>query len=220
MKQTMKFETLLKRCEALGFKHTITVPNVTLLDMMCSYVYLTYDVYAESHMQSVRLVKDKMTRDNMFKPHIIVNCSEREYCTDFSFEKFYANPYDAKFEALKEATNFVRRNNVKPKLVDMKQYKRIELRPSDFARIDPYESVFRQAEYKTVAQNIMICLKRTGDTFRKLTLEEYITERNYAKSPYHSSEAYYFNYVIDYCISADKAKTFSRAWDIPKINRK
>jgi len=74
-------------------------------------------------------------------------------------------------------------------------------------------SVFMKSEHETIALNIMIILKRTGDKFRKLSYKEYETERlkdgNYSKV-----EKVYFDQVIKYCKNATTARLFSKAWDI------
>ncbi len=86
-----------------------------------------------------------------------------------------------------------------------------EGKPSDFI-VTPYGSVGRTSEAETVAQNIMTILKRTGDTFRPLSWEEYKEER---KKDWNFSELEegYFNNVIDFCKSEATARLFSPAWE-------
>ena len=50
------------------------------------------------------------------------------------------------------------------------------MNPSDFC-IKPWNSVLAKCEAEVVACNIMVILKRTGDTWRRLTVEEYEAER-------------------------------------------
>jgi len=49
-------------------------------------------------------------------------------------------------------------------------------RPSDFT-VQPWGSVLQKSEAETIAANIMVILKRTGDEWRSLTWDEYKTER-------------------------------------------
>ena len=84
------------------------------------------------------------------------------------------------------------------------------LKPSDF-RKDPMGSVTRKSECEDIARNIMVILARTGDVFRKLPYEEYVSERK-KDGNFSSIEKSYFDKVIDYCISEDSAKLFSPVW--------
>lgn len=86
------------------------------------------------------------------------------------------------------------------------------MKPSDFAKIKPMDSVLRKSEAETVAQNIMVILKRTGDEFRELTFDEYTYER-LKDGGYSDAEVSYFDKVIKFCKSADAARCFSKAWD-------
>ncbi|MEA1849225.1 hypothetical protein U9K52_09900 [Chryseobacterium sp. MHB01] len=83
--------------------------------------------------------------------------------------------------------------------------------PSNFCSY-PWSSVFQKTENEIVAQNIMKILQRTGDTFRSLSWEEYETERQKDKN-FSIAEKKYFNEVLHYCESAEKAKTFSESWN-------
>jgi len=86
------------------------------------------------------------------------------------------------------------------------------MRPSDFTKF-PFSSVLQNSESEQLAQNIMIILKRTGNTFRELSWEEYKLERE--KDGYFSdTEERYFNKVIDYCKNSETAQLFSNSWKI------
>lgn len=86
------------------------------------------------------------------------------------------------------------------------------MKPSQFISKYPYSSVFRSSEHETVAMNIMVILKRTGDTFRDLSWEEYKAERLKDKD-FYEFEKEYFEKVVTYCQSAEKAKTFCKNWE-------
>lgn len=86
-------------------------------------------------------------------------------------------------------------------------------KPSIYAGISPFSSVFQKREHEIIAQNIMLILKRTGDEFRELSFEEYEQERQ-KDGDYSPSEKKYFDDVIKFCKSAGTAKCFSKAWDI------
>lgn len=88
-----------------------------------------------------------------------------------------------------------------------------ELKPSDFSNLRPLSSVLGKSEYETIALNIMVILKRTGNEFRELSYEEYESERkkdgNYSKIEYM-----YFESVAKYCLSAETAVSFSPNWNL------
>jgi hypothetical protein len=83
--------------------------------------------------------------------------------------------------------------------------------PSDFTKF-PFGSAFNKCEYETIAQNIMVILKRTGNKFRHLTWNEYKTER-LKDGDFSDGERTFFEEVIDYCKSEDTAKLFSKEWN-------
>ena len=53
---------------------------------------------------------------------------------------------------------------------------RIDMKPSNFTK-QPIASVLQKSEAETIARNIMVILKRTGDSFRPLSWDEYKAER-------------------------------------------
>jgi hypothetical protein len=83
-------------------------------------------------------------------------------------------------------------------------------RPGDFTTT-PWNSVFRNAESEIIAMNIMVILKRTGNTFRELTYDEYEAERK-KDGNYSTKERVYFDKVIGYCKSPENAAIFSPNW--------
>lgn len=86
--------------------------------------------------------------------------------------------------------------------------------PKNLSTIKPWDcclKVRHKSEYETIAQNIMKILSRTGNTWRKLSFEEYKTER-LKDSEWSDREEIYFNEVVGYTISAEKAATFSSSW--------
>ena len=84
------------------------------------------------------------------------------------------------------------------------------MKPSDF-NIFPWDSVFHENEYETIALNIIRILKRTGNEFRDLSWNEYKTER-LKDGSFTDGEFEYFEKVIPYFISESTAKLFSPAW--------
>lgn len=84
------------------------------------------------------------------------------------------------------------------------------MKPSDFIKT-PWSSVAQSSEAETIAVNIMVILKRTGDKWRDLSWEEYSTERK-KDGNFTVLEKKYFDQVIGYCKSADTAKLFSSSW--------
>lgn len=84
------------------------------------------------------------------------------------------------------------------------------MNPSNFI-MQPWSCVFGYSEYETVARNIMLILKRTGNSFRELSFEEYEAER-LKDGNYSSREKEYFDKVIPYCRNAEEASKFSKTW--------
>lgn len=86
------------------------------------------------------------------------------------------------------------------------------LKPSDFAKINCFNSIFQKCEYEEIAQNIMIILKRTGNTFRPLSYKEYEIERK-KDGNYSIFEKSYFDKVRKYCMTPERAALFSPEWE-------
>ena len=84
------------------------------------------------------------------------------------------------------------------------------MNPSDFT-VFPTDSVKQNHQTEQIAINIMVILKRTGDTFRPLDWEEYKKER-LEDGHFTESERGYFDKVIDYCVTPETAKLFSPEW--------
>lgn len=97
----------------------------------------------------------------------------------------------------------------------MKYIKTFEnyIKPSYFADIIPMSCIFRKAEHEIIAQNIMTILSRTGNEFRDLSWEEYKQER-LKDGNFSEREKIFFDEVIEYCSSSDKAETFSKNWNL------
>ena len=87
------------------------------------------------------------------------------------------------------------------------------MKPSDFKRIRPIGSVLQKSEAETVILNIIIILSRTGDEWRNLSYQEYKNER-LKDGNYSDREQEYFNQVISYTISPEKAKLFCKQWEL------
>ena len=84
------------------------------------------------------------------------------------------------------------------------------MKPSNFTKF-PNDSVKQNHQSEQIAVNIMVILKRTGDTFRPLEWEEYKFERQ-KDGQFTESEKGYFDSVIDFCVSPETAKLFSPVW--------
>ena len=85
------------------------------------------------------------------------------------------------------------------------------MKPSNFTK-QPMASVLQKSEAETIARNIMVILKRTGDFFRPLSWDEYKAER-LKDGHFTESEKQYFDQVIGYCSNAESAKSFSPVWE-------
>ena len=84
-------------------------------------------------------------------------------------------------------------------------------KPSDFAKVFPCNSVAKSSEAETIARNIIMILKRTGDNFRDLSWDEYTDER-VRDGDFTKREAEYFLQVINYCTDEKCARLFSPEW--------
>lgn len=87
-----------------------------------------------------------------------------------------------------------------------------KMKPSDFKKF-PIDSILQKSESETIALNIMKILSRTGDEFRELSWEEYKEER-LKDGKFTENEKTHFDVASVYCVDANKAKRFSRAWNI------
>jgi len=87
--------------------------------------------------------------------------------------------------------------------------------PSDFT-IAPWNSVLQKSEAETIAANIMVILKRTGNQWRTLTWDEYKEERlkdaKTDRSHFTEGEKFYFDLCIPYCLTAETAALFAPDW--------
>lgn len=86
----------------------------------------------------------------------------------------------------------------------------MKMKPSNFTSF-PWNSVFQNTETETVALNIMIVLKRTGDTWRGLTWGEYKRERE-KDGNFSDREHAWFDRVIEYCQSEATVRLVCRDW--------
>lgn len=90
-------------------------------------------------------------------------------------------------------------------------YTNLDIPPSIFYEF-PMGSVMQKSEPETIARNIMVILKRTGDKFRELPFEEYKEERE-KDGEYSGIERLYFESVTKYCSDAKSASLFSPVWE-------
>lgn len=84
------------------------------------------------------------------------------------------------------------------------------MNPSDFTTY-PWSSVLQNSESETIAQNIMVILKRTGNIWRELPWEEYKEER-LKDNNFSERERVYFEKVQPYTVSEDMARIFYAKW--------
>lgn len=75
----------------------------------------------------------------------------------------------------------------------------------------PFSSILNECESETVAANIMRILQRTGDRWRLLRWEEYERERK-KDGNFSIEEKPYFDDVISFCLSPERAQAFCRNW--------
>lgn len=68
------------------------------------------------------------------------------------------------------------------------------LKPSFFT-VMPFASVLQKHEAELVARNIMLILARTGDAFRAIEWDEYLSERNADGAKFAELEKPFFEQV-------------------------
>ena len=83
-------------------------------------------------------------------------------------------------------------------------------KPSDFKQ-EPFNSLTQSFETELVASNIMKILARTGNTWRRLSIEEYEKER-FKDGSFSKREIHFFDKVIDYTTCERKALEYSVNW--------
>ena len=83
-------------------------------------------------------------------------------------------------------------------------------KPRDFMK-HPYDSIYQHMETEIVARNIMVILSRTGNKWRKLTWDEYQTERM-KDGGFTGLEFKEFEAASPYCMSEAQARKFSPEW--------
>ena len=84
------------------------------------------------------------------------------------------------------------------------------MKPGNFS-FRCWNSIFERMEPEVIAANIMTILKRTGNEWRQLSWEEYKEER-LKDGNFTEGERKYFDMVLSYTVSADKAKMVGADW--------
>lgn len=89
----------------------------------------------------------------------------------------------------------------------------MNLTPSLFTD-KPWGSTLQNHESEVIAMNVMVILKRTGDTFRELTWDEYKTERLKDAAVFSEKEKPFFERVKHLAIGDKTAIIkFSPVWN-------
>jgi hypothetical protein len=83
--------------------------------------------------------------------------------------------------------------------------------PQDITRTCVLDSVEKEWEVECVAKNIIVILARTGNTFRKLSWDEYKAERK-KDGNFTVREVGFFNKAVGYCESENLARSFCPGW--------
>lgn len=86
------------------------------------------------------------------------------------------------------------------------------MKPSDFSKKHPYDSIFKECKHEVIARNVMKILQRTGNEFRELSWEEYKEERLKDKD-FSEIEKSYFDKIVCHCSTEEAAKNFSPNWN-------
>ena len=84
------------------------------------------------------------------------------------------------------------------------------MKPSNY-QSRPYNSALQNWQSETIARNVMLILMRTGNEWRPLMWDEYKAERM-KDSGFTPNERAYFDKVVPYCESPEKANAFCKGW--------
>jgi hypothetical protein len=85
------------------------------------------------------------------------------------------------------------------------------MKPSDFLKEWPWDSVFQNRETEQIARNILVVMKRCGDTWERPTWLIYKKHRE-ADGNFSQSEREYFDKAYPYLKSEDTTRLFSPVW--------
>ncbi len=147
----------------------------------------------------------------------IIGSSKYVPCMPYLMDEEYATFYKVEtFETRIEAKNAYivaeqKRINELAKFLD--DYKIERKYPSDFLR-HPYNSILKDLKYEKIARNIITILARTCDTWRDLSWEEYVKERQKDEDELSLilTEKGYFDIVTPFCKTVELAKLFCPTW--------
>ena len=89
-----------------------------------------------------------------------------------------------------------------------------QLKPSDFAKVHPWSSVFENSENESLACSIMKAKEFKGDEWISIDYQDYLDYRKSLGEKYERGSASQgeFEKVNPYCKSQDTAVLFSKSW--------
>jgi hypothetical protein len=100
----MKFETLIQRYKNLGYKPK-DLDNELEIDSLIKWIYDTYDIFISLMFHDKFTINsyNKVSHLKMksFIAYKVWNCN-KEYSNTIYSDKYFENPYDAKFNMVKE----------------------------------------------------------------------------------------------------------------------
>lgn len=95
----MKFKTLVDRYKNLGYKPKGLDRDLEITSII-KWIYEKHDIYIDVTYCSVRFSKE-LSRHKMFTGMKIWN-TKKDYHNTFYCDKHFNNPFDAKFDAVRE----------------------------------------------------------------------------------------------------------------------
>jgi hypothetical protein len=99
----MKFETLITRYKNIGYVPK-NIDQEIELECLINWIYYTYNIfiYVIYHDNiNIKCLKKRIKDIDYFSAHKIWNC-KTEYSNTIYSDKYFNNPYDAKFYTVKE----------------------------------------------------------------------------------------------------------------------
>jgi hypothetical protein len=105
----MKFETLITRYKNLGYSPRGLEPEVEL-ECIINWIYKTFDVFILlSHHDpiNIKAFRKHIPEVDKFIAHKIWNCNDETPHTIYA-EKYFNNPFDAKFDTVKQIYKVLR----------------------------------------------------------------------------------------------------------------
>ena len=99
----MKFKTLITRYKNLGYQPKNVGDDEVELEFLINWIYKTYNIFLyirHTDPNTQKAFKNHIPDIDSFSGHTIWDTNTK-YATSFSYDKYFKEPYDAKFHTIK-----------------------------------------------------------------------------------------------------------------------